>query len=161
MDDRRLLGKREKSKYLFGDLNIDKLAIDLDHDLIKDTRKHAAVSELNHNALSTQGQNSQPGQGNQSGALFKHQSHLNNNNIHFEEGSLLYRIRNPSHFRTYYDEYTMKNKMDMCMKMTIDQSDIQFKEGDVVEIEDKRYRYHSDLLFEILEDITIDELHEI
>lgn len=41
VSDKRLLGKREKCSYMYEDLNMDNVAIDLDHDLIVDKRKHA------------------------------------------------------------------------------------------------------------------------
>jgi hypothetical protein len=40
ISDKRLLGKREKCSYMYEDLNMDSVAIDLNHDLIVDKRKH-------------------------------------------------------------------------------------------------------------------------
>lgn len=45
VDDKRLLGKREKCSYMYEDLNMESVAIDLNHDLIVDKRKHPKHDE--------------------------------------------------------------------------------------------------------------------
>jgi hypothetical protein len=47
VNDKRLLGKREKCSYMYEDLNMDSVAIDLNHDLIVDKRKHTRNDHRN------------------------------------------------------------------------------------------------------------------
>lgn len=44
-NDKRLLGKREKCRYMYEDLNVDCIALDLNHDLVQDKRKHAGLDD--------------------------------------------------------------------------------------------------------------------
>jgi hypothetical protein len=48
--DKRLLGKREKCRYMYEDLNIDCIAIDLNHDLYQDKRKHGDGQNIDQDA---------------------------------------------------------------------------------------------------------------
>ena len=141
-----MLGKREKSKYLFEDLNLDKIAIDMEHDLAQDSRKHQLVEDRtnlfgpNHMACNI----SKP-------------IHIP---VHSDD-AYLQRIVNSSNFRTYYDEITMKNKLDFCVKIHIDFDQLTTKQEDIVYVSNKKYRCDRGLLFEIMEPLKVEEIIEI
>jgi len=123
---------------------VTKVAIDIEHELIQDRRKHQITEErpspfsLNQNVCNL-------------GKRMPLQPQT--------EYLQMQRISNNFYSRTYYDEITMKNRLDLCMKIHIGFEQMTTKQDDIVYVSNRKYRCDRGLLYEIMEPLRLEEIH--
>jgi hypothetical protein len=151
------LGKREKSLFLYQDINLDNIALELEFDLYEDKTKHSPQSHLlDSDSMDFRRTNFRE---NISDEYLNYNNY--NNGAREEVGdNMLVRINDSSNFFANIDQVTLKPKFEQFVRLELQESEApKLKDEKVIQIDNKRFRSIKGSLYEIVDDIEEAELN--